>query len=144
MPIDSSIALQTQGPADPLERYGKALALKNLIQQGKSQDLQLQTQQTDFDDQQKLKQAYSEAGGDLIKTKENAMRLGVNPKTLIKLQGDVLQQAKDMAELDDKKYTALKSKNEIVGGKLNAVLSAPPDQQPAVYQSARAELIQNG
>lgn len=142
--LDTSIALQTQGPADPLERYGKALALRNAITQGKSQDLQLQQQQTDFDDQQKLKQAYSAAGGDLAKTQENFLKLGGSPKTLINLKDTVLKQAKDMADLDDKKYTALKSKNEIVGGKLNAVLSAPPDQQPAVYQAARAELIQQG
>ncbi len=144
MPLDTSIALQTQGPADPLERYGKVLALKNAIQQGQSGQLQLQQQQTDFDDQQKLKQAYSDAGGDLLKTQENAMKLGVSPKLIINLKSSVLQQAKDMADLDEKKYTALKSKNEIVGGKINAVLSAPPEQQPTAYQAARAELIQQG
>ncbi len=144
MPIDSNIALQVQQPADPLERYGKVLALKNAIQQGQSGQLQLQQQQTDFDDQQKLKQAYSDAGGDLLKTQENAMKLGVSPKLIINLKSSVLQQAKDMADLDEKKYTALKSKNEIVGGKINAVLSAPPEQQPTAYQAARAELIQQG
>lgn len=46
MPIDASIALQSR-PAqmeDPLTQYGKALSLKQLMQQGQMQDQQMQEQ----------------------------------------------------------------------------------------------------
>lgn len=49
MPVDPSIALQTQSPPGPLDQYAKVMALRNLLGQGQLQQQQIQEGQIDLE-----------------------------------------------------------------------------------------------
>lgn len=145
MPLDTSIALQTQGPADPLERYGKALALRNAITQGKSQDLQLQSQQMDLEDQQKMRQAFATSGGDLDKLFQNAVQIGVGPKTLMQLKDSLLKQRESLAKIGNDELAVKKDHTEAIGSAAQGLLQLPtPEARAAAYPQAISALVQQG
>ncbi len=145
MPLDTSLALQVQPPADPLERYGKVLALKNAIQQGKSQDLALQSQQLDLDDQQKMRQAFQASGGDLTALEQNAIKLGVGPKTLMQLKDSILKQRESIAKLDTDEFDLKQKHVAAIGSAAQSILQLPtPEARAAAYPQARAALLQSG
>jgi hypothetical protein len=59
-------------PFDPMEAQSKYLGLRNQQQQGQLQGLQIQQAQQEQADQQKIRDAFQQAGGDWDKTFELA------------------------------------------------------------------------
>lgn len=68
MPIDPNIVLGIKNQPiiaqDPLEQYGKGLALKGLMGQQELQGLQMQQARQGVDDENAVRDAYRNAGGD--------------------------------------------------------------------------------
>ncbi|MCL5746154.1 MAG: hypothetical protein M1541_19865, partial [Acidobacteria bacterium] len=146
MPIDPSVALQTRVPQmpDATEVYGRAAALKNLLQRNEMQGLQLQQAQQELQEQQRLRQAYMESGGDIAKTKTRAMQLGVGPKTLQTLDQQILGVREKLANIDAKELEVKKAHTEAIGSAAQAVLQLPPEMRAQGYSQARANLIAQG
>lgn len=103
MPINPNIILGIKTPeiqqVDPLDRYAKSLTLKNLMAQGQMQDMALQ-------DDQAIRDAYKQSGGDAKKVRD------------ILIQGGQYKQVqaldKSNLETEDKRATIDKNKNEIL------------------------------
>jgi hypothetical protein len=81
MPIDPNIILQAGANRpqlnDPLEQYGKSLALKGLLGQQDLQALQTQAARKNIADDELNSQALRESGGDQNKYGERLMALGL-------------------------------------------------------------------
>lgn len=148
--IDASIPLQVRPPQfeDPMQAYGKALTLKNLMQQQQSgqlgierEQMQNQAMRQDLADQQLMKDAYGQAGGDLDKLP--GMLAGkVSPKTLMALNASILEHRQKMAGLTKDELAIAKGHTEAIAAASQALLSAPPEQRPAVWQTVRPQLLQ--
>lgn len=63
MALDTSIAMSVRPPADPMEQYGKAMTLRQLMAQQRMQDLQFQQAQRDQEQQQGLSDALRSGMG---------------------------------------------------------------------------------
>lgn len=77
MAIDPSIILnlQNQKPVDYMGAYGNALTLKNLIGQGRMQDMQLAQAQREQEKQMRLADLVRSSGGDLGKFQQGYMEI---------------------------------------------------------------------
>lgn len=103
MPIDPRIVLGVQAPGkvqiqDPLESYGKSLALQNLMRTGDLQDLQFKAAQRGDADDEAVRAAYREGEGDNARVRALLARSGQYKAV----------QAHDKATLD-----ALKARTDI-------------------------------
>lgn len=150
MAIDASIPLQVRPVQlpDPMEGYGRLLALKNLARQNQTgdlqlreQELQLQEQQQDMQDRQKANQILEQAGGNVEKALP--MMVGkVSPKMYQDFQKSHLDTRKALAELDDKKLTITKYQNEQLAGLTGQAIALPDDQYAAQWPTLRAAALQ--
>lgn len=159
MPIDARIPLGVQVPQglDPLESYGRVVSLqsalqqqragqmqlKNLAQQGKMQDLQLQQAEQDMLEQKLLREAYGQVGGDLDKLR-TAVAGRVKPQTLIKLDEAILERKHKLATIADKDLGNLAQKYKTVAGIGQGLLLRKPDERAAIWPTVRASLISDG
>lgn len=105
MPVDPSIIAGLRPveiqQADPIEQYGKNLTLRNLMQKGDLEALQVQNAKRGLDDETAIRDAYTQAGGD-------AGRL----RTLLQSGGQYKQiQALDKLDLENKAKNATISKD---------------------------------
>lgn len=88
---------------DPMDRYSKSLALKNLMQQGDLQGIQAQAAQRGLEDENAVRDAYRQAGGD-------SARL----RALLQGGGQYKQlQALDAADLARREKEAIIRKNTL-------------------------------
>ncbi len=136
MPIDSSIALQVRGPADPLESYGKALSLKSLLGQQQMQQMQLQQAQEDQQAQKTLADLYRsniDPSGQVNRQgllQSAAQRgLGTRIPGLQKGFADADKATADVAhtgaQTDELKFKVAKQKLDASGAALSSLLSRP-------------------
>lgn len=92
---------------DPLESYGKSLTLQNLMRQGDLQGLQVQSAQRGLEDENAVRDAYKQAGGD-------SARL----RALLGGSGQYKQiQALDKLDLENKAKNAQIGKDEAAAEK---------------------------
>ncbi len=77
MPIDPSIVLSVQNskPVDYMGAYGNALTLKNLIGQGRMQDMQLAQAQREQEKQMRLADLVRSSGGDIDKFQKGYLEI---------------------------------------------------------------------
>lgn len=136
MPIDPNIiaGLRTAPPValpDPMEQYGKSLALKNLMMQGD------QAQRADQDDQA-VRDAYRKAGGD-SKTLRALLQSGGQYKQVQALDKFDLENAEKKATIGKHEADTAKSQFEVQIGQIqhgSAILSTAKDQ-PSWDQARR-------
>ena len=114
MAIDSSIPLSVQPAqiANPADIFAKAQALRMSQQQQQQESqinkvklteaqMQLKQQQQDQQDQQIIRKAYMDSGGDLDDFMSRATKYGAQPSTIIKLKQTILDTKKKSLEMDD-------------------------------------------
>jgi hypothetical protein len=110
MPIDASIPLQAKPPQpiDLAASYQKAntlLAQKQALQEGglrlQENALKLQDQKTQSEDDEKIRNAYLEAKGDLKKTLELVRIRNVGPVAVKKLEDMIFQKKQDAFKDDE-------------------------------------------
>lgn len=161
MPIDARIALQDTAPQieDPTQAAGRILTLKNLVQQGKQNDIELKGAQMKQDAAQRAidgQKVYS----DLLaanSTQAPDGSLTVNHGAIIKglsqagfsdlaKAHDAQRRADEKSQLDNQKTELGNAKEKISIGAsaLGSVVNAPEDQKQAAYGAARADLIAKG
>jgi len=150
MPIDPSIVLGVRPPENPLETQQRVLTLRTLAGQQQYQQEHLKTlamqnelQRQAIADQQVLRQAWAQSGGDLDRVLESVAGK-VSPDTMLKIQNSILEHKKALtqAKLEDLKLT--QGHAQAVGNAAQGLLSLPPGQRQALYPGVRARLIQNG
>lgn len=154
MPIDPSIPLQgrtTVPLADPLEQQAKAMGLRNMAtrqlveqQQLQQGNMALEQQQLEMQDQQKMRQAYMESGGDLAELEKRAMAAGVGPRSMMALKQQLLNTRKTLAQIGKDELEAKKNTTAALGSAAQAVLQLPPDQRAQGWATTRANLISQG
>lgn len=119
MPIDPSIILNARAPqpvalADPLEQYGKALAFQGLMGNQRLQELQTQQAQESLADDQAVRSAYQQAGGD-----------SATLRALLQKGGQYKQlQALDKLMLENRAKEAEIGKNNAAAASSNATVAA--------------------
>src|SRR5581483_11350049 len=99
--------------------------------------------QRDMADQQKIRDAFMQANGDMDKTLDLAARSGVQPKTLFGLKAQVLEQRTKMATLTKDELANAKAQSEQIANAAQSVLSLPPEQRTAAIQQAIPQLVQD-
>ncbi len=146
-----------QNQEGPLDQYAKLLQIKGMQQQQQAAPVQLERQQEalkseklqneqaqrDMADQQKIRDAFMQANGDMDKTLDLAARSGVQPKTLFGLKAQVLEQRTKMATLTKDELANAKAQSEQIANAAQSVLSLPPEQRTAAIQQAIPQLIQD-
>lgn len=144
MALNPNIILGIQPPnlqqRDPLESYGKILGLKNAMAQGDLQNLQLQTAQRGFEDEEGTRNAYRDAAGDSTR-----LRALLGERGLYKPLREL-----DKFDLEKREKQSTIGKNESQGKKYDSdrqmqalertgsILSTVKD--PATYEQARRAL----
>ena len=161
MAIDPRIALMgtppqiTVQPISPLQQYGQMLSLRDMMQQGQVRDLQMQQGQLGLQqsqmqleqqrqavkDDQILRQAYIDAGGDLDKTQTNLMQRGGSPTALMNLRKQILETKKTLAEIDEKQLPGLKYQHEQLAGLVDKGVQTPADQYPQIWPQLRSSAL---
>lgn len=129
---------------DPLQSYGRLMALKGMAQNQQMQQQQVEQGQMDIDSQKALMKAYTEAGGDPDKTTKLAAQYGVKPQALLQWQNSVLEQKKNTLDLVSKQGDMAKQQAELMMGAHDAVDQAKPEDRTAVYQQQLQGLQQRG
>src|SRR6187399_1894085 len=137
MPIDASIPLQVQAPANPLAQYAQLAQLQAMQTQGKMADVQLQGQQRAQERQNKLSQLLS---GDYATpdAREQALLRGGFADESLKLGKDRRENTKLQSDTED---TQFKTAHEKLSATLN-ILSGVKD--PASYAQAIQAITQMG
>jgi len=120
MAIDPSIITSGIRPPtpiqidDPLSSYGKAVQLKALVGQNQMQGIQMQQAQQQLADDQAVRQAWQEGGGDAAKIRDLLAQRGQYKAAMAfdkanlenkKIQGDI---DKTHSEIFDKQWNAFK------------------------------------
>lgn len=138
MTIDASIPLSIRPPQfdNPLDSAGKLLAMKQLM-------LQNQSGQMNFDDAQRLRALYPQAGGNPEKLRDLLFQGGF-PDKAIALDKDILANKKSSGDIAKTQGEVAKQQHEEAVQIAQGVLAAPPDQQPAVYKAGIAQAIALG
>lgn len=119
MPADASIysLIRPQAAAPgPLDQYGQAMQLKNLMGQGDLQALQVQQARQAIADDEGTRQFYSGLKpGEDPRTRISDL-LRVNPKAGMAAQKYYQESDKTQAEIDAKRFETHKKSMEMVGG----------------------------
>lgn len=150
MAIDASIPLQAQPPQNPLEQYGRVLALQNALgqqqqqqQQIKSGQIDLQQKQQDQQDQQIFRQGLEQTNGDWEKT-ISLVTGKVSPKFTMALENQLLDHKTKLESYDKTKLENNAKKDEYVANGLNTITNADPQQQPTLYAQFRDSALRDG
>ena len=152
--IDPSIALQYRAPDGNamLQGYHQAQALGQMgLQQAmqaqrlKAAQLENQQHELGLADQQKLQQAWTEAGGDGDKLFTLATQKGVSPALLLKLKDTLVESRKKIAELSQADLEMPVAKHTRLQSVLAPIVSEKdPSKQAALWQGSLQQLQQSG
>ena len=134
MPVDTSIIGRIQ-PAqitqvDPMERYGRMLGIQNAMQQGELHGLQTNAARRGIADEDALRSAYQQAGGDSARLRV-LLQQGGQHKALEALNKSDLEQRAKEAGIGKDTAAAAKSQYEVDIGKLQhgaSLLDTAKDQ----------------
>lgn len=149
MAIDPSIPLsvrpvqvQTEDP------FTKALTLRGMIQRQQLEQQQIQTgqlanqkNQLMMADQEKVRQAWQESGGDPDKLIKRSIELGAGPDTITGLQQHFLNVRKTNAEIDDKALAGRKYHNEQMAGLTAQALALDDATYAAQWPNLKAAAL---
>jgi hypothetical protein len=131
MPVDPSIILgirpqQIAPPPDPMEQYGKSLALKKLI--------------SEQDDDNAVRSAYQQSGGDSARLRESLVNSG-SYKQIQALDKAESEKAKHTAEVQKLQIGNAKEFNGLMGSAASAVLQNPTyENAVAVTEQLKSRL----
>lgn len=144
MAIDPSISLQVR-PAqmpDPMESVGRILTLRDLMRRGKLNDLQITEAQRQAEEQAAVREAVRGTGGDLRAALPAVTQ--ASPTTGIELSRSLATLSS--AELGNEKLKIENGLTRIkqIGSLAQGILSAPPEQRPQLYESARTQAATQG
>lgn len=130
-------------PADPLESFGRALSLKSLLQQQRLGAMQQEQIRLELADQQKIREAFTEAQGEFDKTFELASQKGVSPAALLKLDAARLERRQKLAAATKEELETFIKQGEISGTAALAfkqMRAQNPEQAERAYQDFRPGL----
>lgn len=136
-----NMQLQAMAQAGQLRQMQMAESQQNMQMNA----LKMQEAQADWADQQKWRQAYSDAGGDLDKAFGLAAERGVGYRVLGPIKEQALKQAQERANLDKTTYEKIQTVNDLMHGALTPVLNEKdPVKQEQLWNSAWREFRQRG
>ena len=154
MPLDPRIPLGVQSAPieSPVQAQGQVMSLQNAvlghqIQQQQLQAAQLENQQKqlDFEDQQKLRQAYIDASGNLDKTQELAMKSGVGPRSLMALRQQAIEMRSKFLAQTEQEQKISAANAEALSREANSLLQIKdPAQRAAALPDALHRLVSDG
>lgn len=127
------LAIKPEQQPSPIQQAGQVLSLKDLMQSSQAQQIQLQNAQQDQDDQQKFRQAFTEANGDPDKTVQIAAKAGVGPKLLVPYQQSVLDRKTKLMTYSKDQLDLQQKQADVIQGAHDKVTAADPADRPAVY-----------
>src|SRR5581483_765419 len=129
-------SLQQQQALAPIQAARKQEALK-------SEQMQNTLAQRDLEDQQKIRDAFMQSGGDMDKTLEMAAKAGVQPKTLFAMKAQVLDQKTKLATLTKDELANTKAQSQQIASAAQSILSLPPEQRMPAIQQAIPQLVKD-
>lgn len=146
-------ALDIRPAENPLDQYAKALSVKNMIGQGKTQELQQtamdqenQQRQMALDDATGMKKALIDANGDFDKFRTNVRdpKYGVSVQGQLSTDNQIMAHQKAAYELDDTAIANGQKKSTALAGHLQpltglADLDSVKAQLPKVLNAAMAD-----
>ena len=147
----------TPGIQGPQQWQQGAMSLQALINQTKlqqqeqqvnqqtiqQQTIETQQKQQDFEDSQKLRTAFQQAGGDWNKTMELATASGIGPQKIMQIQAARLDQQTKIAGLQKDVIANELSKHQQYAQDAQDVINLPIDErQDAWTQKANQHYIQ--
>jgi len=138
--IDPTIALQYRNPVvqDPTETQARAMQLAN----GR---LELQQRMIDMRDQQTMRQAYMESGGDMDKFQMRMQQLGASPKAIIDINKQMLAMREAHAKLSQTELENAAKSATAIGSTAQSLLNLPDESaRAAQWPAARAQMIAQG
>lgn len=140
--IDASIPLQVRPPQieTPDQVEASALQLQGMRQQqqlgqlnAQALTMENQQRQLDLQDQQTLKQAWMDAGGDMSRALTLAQQRGISPKNWMAVNQGLIAQREALAKLSGEQLENIQKQHDMARGLLQPVLDAPPEQQAALW-----------
>jgi len=139
MPINPQISLMARAPEmpDPVQQIGQYMTLKDLMQRGKENELDLQAKQGAMQRGQEFRSGLARGAS----VKELA---GIDPEMAIKYAEGLDKLDSNALANEKNRLDNLKQRVAIMGSTAGGILQAPPDRQEIMYQAARKSLIQNG
>lgn len=146
-PIDPSIIMgirpvQIQ-QRDPLESYGKSLALKGLLRRGELEEVQAEQARMGLDDSRRVRSVYDQAAGDNARLRALLPSAGpAGYKALHELEKAELEAEAKRAGIGKDKAAAGKSEYDTKIGQIQHISSvlAEVQKNPAMYGSAKRML----
>lgn len=146
MPLNPSIIMGVQRPqpVDPMESYGKSLALKGLIGQQELQGLQMQQARQGLEDEANVRDAYKQSAGNMDTLRRLLGERGSYKQiqALDKLQ---LEQEEKRSTIDKNKAAAGKDNAEVAlkeaerAASMLSVAKADPTAYPAIRRLAELQ-----
>lgn len=128
-----------------MQSYVQAMALKSQMQQQQMGNLEIQQKQMDLQDQQNLRQAYQQSGGDLDKFSQLATQKGVSPKAMFAVQQSITQQKQAYANLQKDQLDLLNRQAGTISDVVQNLQSMPDDNaRAAAWDGARETLRSRG
>jgi hypothetical protein len=150
MPIDPRIPLAAQAPQMPnvMESMGRVQSLKNMAQQNRMNDLNLQTGQLNLEETRKRLDATEKARK--IMSEEKDARKAA--KRIMKEVGPYgLEVAQEVANfdaalstMDENQLKATGERLKMIGSAINPIRDMPEEQRAAAYDAALKQLVANG
>ena len=128
----------------PTQAAGHMLQLRSLAQQGQMQDLALQQQRQDFQDQQTMRQAYMESGGDMDKFQQLLMQRGASSKAIQDAAMQRLTMRETLAKLNDQELKNTAARHDQLRGQIGAFESQPDPVKQQQYLPTLKQWAQNG
>lgn len=128
---------------DPIESYGKSLALQGLMRRGELEELQAEKERMGLDDSRKLRGVYDQAAGDNARLRALLPSAGpAGYRALQELEKAELEAQAKRAGIGKDKAAAGKSEYETRIGQIQHISSvlAEVQKNPAMYGSAKRML----
>lgn len=128
MALDPNIILQLQGykPPDQMQGMQQAMTLGNLMQQRQMGDMQMQQQQRALADDQAVRQAYQQAGGDQAKLGE-ALRASGQYKAYQAFQQSQFDRQKQQADIAKSRAQANEINQKLIRESMPMLGTNPSD-----------------
>lgn len=162
MAINPEISLGVR-PAqieNPLDSFGKALSVRNMVRQGQLHDQQIQLGQQELqmgqlkqqqvqqamDEDAMVRQAYGQAAaqGGGVEAVRKLLVGKVSPARLNAIDKEILDAQEKRGKISEQNLKNSQAQNAMVASAGQALLKLPPEQRPAAWTQERARLIEQG
>ena len=139
---DAEIPLMYRPPQveNPLQVMGQVQSLRNMAQQGQALGLENQQRQMQMQSQQAMRQAYLDSNGDINKVPGLALKNGAQPQDVQALVSHVIEQKKNLAQLDEATVnTKAKVADRLAGMGQAAINAKDPISTQSAWDAFRQE-----